>query len=252
MYCTSAPRKPLPTTTFRGTKPATPHLYTLFRQQIFLYKNMGSMVPPQDEKRAAVLRRIHYLFKIVAAYDIDHTSENNTNMKRAFGLQTTKEDMIQLLQGMTKLMMIHDILPQSIGKNANLLSNEEVRALENAIRKEITEQSNREQQEALNTFLDPSHYFSTLSLANIVKQDLEVLSTPQVINTLSQFIYPNSPRQPPPRISAAYAHPQGQNNEKKEHNRNNKTHGGSPTRKRGKTHKRRLAKSARRSRPSSR
>lgn len=252
MYCTSDPQKPLPTTTFRGTKPAIPHIYMLFRQQIFLYKNMGSMVPPQEEKRAAVLRRVHYLFKIVAAYCVEHTAENNTNMKRTFGIHTTKEDMIQLLQGMMKLMMIHGLFPQSIGKNTNLLSNEEVQVLENAVRANVTQLSNREQQEALNTLLDPSHYFSTLSLANIVQQDLAHLSTPQVINTLSQFIYPNSPlQQQPPRISAAYVHPQGQNNEKKEHNRNNKTEGG--RRKTRKAYgKRRLAKSARRSRPSSR
>lgn len=255
MYCTADPKKARMTTTFRGTKPAVPHLYTLFHQQIFLYKQLASVVPPQEEKRQAVYRRIQYMYRIIAAYHSKHDAENIKNMQRVFGLSIKDEYMTDLLHEMDRILTIHGVSlnrtnannllhPSNSSNqiNVNHADNQEIHAIEHAVQEKMADLSNRQKGEMLQQFL-PSSVSTAAAYAHPQEQSVDEMKyamenvQEENSNEMKAFLA---------RVRNYLSTEQRENNQPKEGGR----------RKARKTRKarskRRLAKSARRSRPSSR
>lgn len=250
MYCTADPKKTRMTTTFRGTKPAVPHLYTLFHQQIFLYKHLDFVVPPQEEKRQAVYRRIQYMYRIVKAYNITHDAENIKNMKRVFGLSIKDDYMANLLHEMDRILMIHGI---SLNRtNANHEDDQEIQAIESAFQEQMTQLSNRQKGEMLQQFL-PSSVPVSAAFAHPQGQSVEEMKY-AVENVQEEPLQEENTNEMKAFLANVrrYLATEQRENHSKEGGRR-KAHKTSKAHGARKAHgKRRLAKSARRSRPSSR
>lgn len=178
LYCTSLQGVLGSTTTFRHSKPAVPSLTSYFRQQIFLIRNLGTFVPPPEEKQMTVYRRVIYIIKILSSYLSSDNERNTATMKRILGVNITHN----FIHTMAKQMMqiAHNIPFAKQLRNCQQQQKAAVAAAASASSSNNTV-SNEELQSLMESCKEKLAQHASNSSANIPEEDL-----PQIIGEFTK------------------------------------------------------------------